>query len=225
MLIGLIGTTTAPWMQFYMQSAVVEKGITAKDYPYSRADTIIGCIVTGLVASFIIIACAATIYKNHIPIETTKDAAIALGPLAGKYASGLFAFGLINASLFAACILPLSTSYTICQALGFESGVGRTFKEAPIFFSLYTFHLVIAAIVVLLPHAPLLQIMFLSQVANGVLLPFVLVIMLQLINNRGLMGQYKNSRGLNSIAWLTTVILIAITLVMLATQIGSFIRL
>ncbi len=219
MLVGVVGTTIAPWMQFYLQSAVVEKRITVKEYPYTRIDVLIGSIMTDVVAWFIIVACGATIFVHHLHIETAKDAALALGPLAGAYAAGLFAFGLINASLFSASVLPLATSYYVCEALGFEAGINRSIREAPVFYGLYLALIVGACAVVLLPGAPLLQIMFLSQVANGVLLPFILIFMLLLINSRELMGAYRNSRTFNSIAWVTVVIMIVLTLAMVATLI------
>ncbi len=219
MLVGVVGTTIAPWMQFYLQSAVVEKRITVKEYPYTRIDVLIGSIMTDVVAWFIIVACGATIFVHHLHIETAKDAALALGPLAGAYAAGLFAFGLINASLFSASVLPLATSYYVCEALGFEAGINRSVREAPVFYGLYLALIVGACAVVLLPGAPLLQIMFLSQVANGVLLPFILIFMLLLINSRELMGAYRNSRTFNSIAWVTVVVMIVLTLAMVATLI------
>ncbi len=219
MLVGVVGTTIAPWMQFYLQSAVVEKRITVKEYGYTRADVLIGSLMTDVVAWFIIVACGATIYAHHLHIETAKDAALALRPLAGAYAAGLFAFGLINASLFSASILPLATSYYVCEALGYEAGINRTAREAPVFYGLYVALIVGACIVVLLPGAPLLQIMFLSQVANGVLLPFILIFMLLLINSHELMGAYRNSRVFNGIAWFTVVIMIILTLAMVATLI------
>ncbi len=219
MLVGVVGTTIAPWMQFYLQSAVVEKGITVKEYGYTRADVLIGSIMTDVVAWFIIVACGATIFAHHLHIETAKDAAIALGPLAGVYAASLFAFGLINASLFSASVLPLATSYYVCEALGFEAGINRTVRDAPVFYGMYAALIVGACAIVLLPRAPLLQIMFLSQVANGVLLPFILIFMLLLVNSRELMGSYRNSRVFNGVAWTTVVVMIVLTLAMVVTLI------
>ncbi|MDU2065418.1 MAG: divalent metal cation transporter [Sporomusaceae bacterium] len=218
MIIGLIGTTIAPWMQFYIQSAVVEKGITAEEYRYSRLDVIVGCFMTDFIALFIVVACAATMFTNHISIETAQDAAVALEPLAGKWASALFAFGLLNASIFSASILPLATAYYICEAFGLEAGIDKSWKEAPVFYWLYTFLIVIGAAIILLPNAPLIQIMLWSQVINGMLLPFVLFFMLRLINNRDLMGDHVNSRWYNGIAWLTTVIMIGLTLALVTTS-------
>lgn len=218
LLVGTIGTTIAPWMQFYIQSAVVEKGITVEKYKYSRIDVIIGCFMTDFIAIFIIIACAATLFTNDIHIETAKDAAIALAPLAGKWASSLFALGLLNASLFSASILPLATAYYVCEAFGIEAGIDKSWKEAPVFYWLYTILVVIGAGIILIPDIPLIQVMLWSQVINGMLLPFILIFMLQLINNRDLMGEYVNSRTFNLIAWLTTIIMISLTLLLVATS-------
>ncbi|MDH7499380.1 MAG: Nramp family divalent metal transporter, partial [candidate division NC10 bacterium] len=163
MLIGMVGTTIAPWMQFYLQSAVVEKGIKAKHYKASRWDVILGCLVTDLVALCIIVACAGTLFKHRIPIEDAKDAALALAPLAGKYASTLFAIGLANASLFSASILPLATAYYICEGMGWEGGISKSFREAPQFFWIYTLLIVLGAGVIFFPQVPLVPIMYLSQ--------------------------------------------------------------
>ncbi|MGP8050072.1 MAG: Nramp family divalent metal transporter [Desulfobaccales bacterium] len=217
-LVGVIGTTIAPWMQFYIQSAVVEKGITVKDYRYCKWDVISGCFMTNIVALFIIVACAATIHVHGIKIETAKEAALALGPLAGKWAQWLFALGLLNASLFSASILPLATSYYVCEAFGFEAGVNRSWKEAPVFYWLYTLLIAIGAAVILIPNMPLILVMFWSQVVNGVLLPFVLIFMLILINNRDLMGVYVNSWTFNIISWVTVGVMIILTLMMVATS-------
>ncbi|MGO9175020.1 MAG: Nramp family divalent metal transporter [Desulfobaccales bacterium] len=217
-LVGVIGTTIAPWMQFYIQSAVVEKGITVKDYGYCKWDVISGCFMTNIVALFIIVACAATIHVHGIKIETAKEAALALGPLAGKWAQWLFALGLLNASLFSASILPLATSYYVCEAFGFEAGVNRSWKEAPVFYWLFTLLIVIGAAVILIPNMPLILVMFWSQVVNGVLLPFVLIFMLILINNKDLMGAYVNNWTFNIISWVTVVIMIVLTLMMVVTS-------
>lgn len=219
MVIGLIGTTIAPWMQFYIQSAVVEKGISAEKYKYSRLDVIIGCFMTDFIAIFIVVACAATLFVHNIHIETAKDAAIALAPLAGKWASLLFAFGLLNASLFAASILPLATAYYVCEAFGLEAGIDKSWDEAPAFYWLYTALVIIGACIILIPNIPLIQVMLWSQVINGILLPFVLIFMLQLINNKDIMGNYVNSRVFNIIAWLTVVIMVSLTLMLVATSI------
>ncbi len=211
-LIGLIGTTITPWMQFYLQSAVVEKGIRKDQYWASRLDVIIGCIMTDVVALFIIVACAATLFKAGVRINGADDAARALAPIAGKYASVLFAFGLANASLFSGSILPLATAYYICEGMGWEAGVNKTFKEAPQFMWLYTVLIAAGALIILLPKAPLIPIMWISQVFNGVMLPFVLIFMLLLINKESLMEEYVNSKTFNWIAWATTGIMITLTI-------------
>ncbi len=217
MLIGVVGTTIAPWMQFYLQSSIVEKGVRVRDYKYSRLDVIVGCFATDIVAWFIIVACAATLFQHHIQIETAKDAAVALRPLAGKYASVLFAFGLFNASVFAASILPLSTAYSICEGMGWESGVDKKPMEAPWFYGLYFGLIFLGAAIVLFPRAPLIMMMYLSQVANGVLLPFVLIYIQLLINDRRLMGNYVNSHGYNVTAWITTLVMIGLTILLVLT--------
>ncbi len=217
MVIGLVGTTIAPWMQFYLQSAVVEKGVKLKNYFYSRMDVIVGCIITDLVAFFIIVACAATIYMTgHRDIKDAADAAMALEPLAGRAASALFALGLVNASLFSACILPLATAHYVCEGLGAESGIDKRFHEAPTFYWLYTTLIFLGGLsVILLSEKMQIPIILLSQVANGVLLPFVLIFMLRLVNRKDLMGEHTNSRVFNVIAWATcvgTIILTAMSL-------------
>jgi Mn2+/Fe2+ NRAMP family transporter len=213
MVIGVVGTTIAPWMQFYLQASVVEKGVTRRGLYASRWDVILGCIFTDVVAWFIIVACAATLYIHGFrDIKYAADAAQALKPLAGQYAYILFAVGLFNASLFAASILPLSTAYAVCEGLGFESGVDKRFNEAPFFYWLYTFLIVAGAAVLLIPGLPLVKIAVLSQVVNGIVLPFVLIFMLLLINKKELMGEYVNSRLFNAVAWLTTFVMIGLTL-------------
>ena len=212
MVIGVVGTTIAPWMQFYLQSSIVEKGVTRRQYKASKIDVVAGCIFTDVVAWFIIVACAATLYVHgHRDVRDAADAAQALRPLAGEYAYILFAVGLFNASLFAASILPLSTAYTVCEGLGFESGVGKGFSEAPVFYWLYTILIAAGAGVILTPNLPLVKISVLSQVVNGAVLPFVLIFMLLLINKKELMGEYVNSRLFNVIAWGSTVIMIGLT--------------
>ena len=215
--IGVVGTTIAPWMQFYLQSSIVEKGIRVKDYAASRLDVIVGSFFTDIVAWFIVVACAATLFIHGMgAIQVASDAAEAMRPLAGDYAFVLFAFGLFNASLFAASILPLSTAYTVCEGLGLESGVDKNFREAPVFYWLYTALIVGGAFTVLvLPDAELINFAILSQVLNGVLLPVVIILMLLLINRTDLMGKYKNSRLWNVIAWGTSIIVIGMTFVML----------
>ena len=217
MAIGIVGTTIAPWMQFYLQSSIVEKGIRVKDYGASRLDVIVGSLFTDIVAWFIVVACAATLWVHGLgAIQVAADAAEAMRPLAGNYAFLLFAFGLFNASLFAASILPLSTAYTVCEGLGVESGVDKTFREAPFFYWLYTLLIVGgAAAVLVVPDSQLINVAILSQVLNGALLPVVIILMLVLINRKDLMGKYVNSRLWNIVAWATSIIVIGLTLVML----------
>jgi len=217
MAIGVIGTTIAPWMQFYLQSSVVEKGIRVKDYAASRLDVIVGSLFTDIVAWFIIVACAATLFVHGMgAIQVAADAAEAMRPLAGDYAFLLFAFGLFNASVFAASILPISTAYKVCEGLGGESGVDKSFTEAPFFYWLSSLLIAGGAVtVLLLPDAQLINVAILSQVLNGVLLPVVIILMLMLINRSDLMGEHRNSRLWNVIAWVTSIIVIGMTLVML----------
>ena len=212
--IGMVGTTIAPWMQFYMQSAVIEKRITIKDYKYAFYDVLVGCIITVVVAFFIIVACAATLHTNGIQIEEAKDAAIALKPLAGVFASQIFAFGLFIASIFSATILPLATAFYICEAFGFEAGIDKKWDEAPQFYGLFTAILIIGVIIILIPGAPLIQISLGSQVINGVLLPIVLLCMILMINNKEIMGQYVNSPLQNSIGWVTVIVLVGLTTIL-----------
>jgi Mn2+/Fe2+ NRAMP family transporter len=213
MVIGVVGTTIAPWMQFYLQSSIVEKGVTRRQYNASKIDVVVGCFFTDIVAWFIIVACASTLYVHgYREVADAKDAAQALRPLAGDYAYILFALGLFNASLFAASILPLSTAYTVCEGMGFESGVGKRFREAPVFYWLYTLLIAAGAGVILTPGLPLVKISILSQVVNGIVLPFVLIFMLVLVNKKDLMGDYMNSRGFNLVAWATTLLLIGLTM-------------
>jgi Mn2+/Fe2+ NRAMP family transporter len=213
--VTIIGTTIAPWMQFYQQSSIVDKGLQVKDYAYERVDVVVGSLFAVIVASFITIACASTIFKSGLSIESAKDAALALGPLAGKYASVLFGLGLLNASLFSAAILPLSTSYTVCEAFGWENSVQRDLKDAPIFFGIYTAFIVIGAAIILLPIQSLIQAMLISQTFNGVLLPVILITMLILINDKRLMGKFKNGRLFNIIAWVTAIVLIVLAAILL----------
>jgi len=219
MVIGVVGTTIAPWMQFYLQSSIVEKGVTRRQYNTSKLDVIVGCIFTDVVAWFIIVACAATLYVHNVrDIRDAADAAQSLRPLAGDYAYILFALGLFNASVFAASILPLSTAYTVCEGLGLESGVERKFSEAPAFYWLYTALIVAGGAVVLIPGLPLIKIAVFSQVVNGAVLPFVLIFMLLLINKKELMGEYVNKPTFNIIAWATTVIMVVLTALLVYGQ-------
>jgi Mn2+/Fe2+ NRAMP family transporter len=221
MIIGLVGTTIAPWMQFYLQSAIVEKNIAVKDYKMSRLDVIVGSFVVTIVAGFIVLTCAATLFKNGVRVETAADAAQALAPLAGKYCAALFAFGLLNASLFAASILPLSTAFVVCEAMGWENGVDKTFSDAPQFYGLYSMLIFAGAAVVLVPRLPLFPVMYISQVVNGMVLPVILIVMVKLVNNRKIMGEHVNSRGYNIILWATVAVLTALTVAYLANLIAG----
>jgi NRAMP (natural resistance-associated macrophage protein)-like metal ion transporter len=211
MLIAMVGTTIAPWMQFYLQAAVVEKGITTKEYRESRIEVIIGCVMTSVIAFFIIVACAGA-YRDHpTDISSAKEAALALKPF-GQYAVLLFSAGLLNASVFAACILPLSTAYSVCEGMGFEHGVNKRWNEAPIFYWLYTLLIVVGAGIVVLPNFPLVKMILLSQVLNGMLLPFILIFMIILINKKNLMHEWVNPPVYNAVAWVTVVVVIGMTL-------------
>jgi NRAMP (natural resistance-associated macrophage protein)-like metal ion transporter len=219
--IGVIGTTITPCMQFYLQASIVDKGVGIKQYKASRLDVIVGSFFTDIVAWFIVVVCAATLYTHGMRnISVPSDAAEAMKPIAQRYAYILFAFGLFNASFFAASILPLSTAYTVCEGLGFESGLDRTFKQAPFFYWLYTALIAGGAAVVLIPRFPMMTVSILSQVLNGVLLPFILFFMLRLINKKELMGKYTNSRWFNIVAWTTAVIVIGLSGVMVWQAIG-----
>jgi NRAMP (natural resistance-associated macrophage protein)-like metal ion transporter len=215
MTVGVIGTTITPWMQFYLQSSIVDKGVTVRQYKATRLDVIVGSIFTDVVAWFIVVVCAATLYVHGMrDLQVPADAAEAMRPIAGDYAFLLFAAGLFNASLFAASILPLSTAYTVCEGLGFESGLDRTWKQAPVFYWLYTGLIAAGAAVVLIPNFPLVSMAILSQVLNGLLLPVVMYFMLRLINNTELMGEYKNRLWFNVIAWATAIIVTGLSVVL-----------
>ncbi len=216
--VTIIGTTIAPWMQFYQQASIVDKGLKITEFAYERIDVIIGSLFAVAVAGFITIACAATLYVNGVEVTTAKDAALALLPLAGPYAEILFAIGLLNASVFSAAILPLSTAYVVCEAFGWEMGINRSFKEAKVFFSIYTALIVLGAGIILLPIQSLIDAMLSSQTLNGVLLPVILIVMLRLINDKRQMGKYVNGRVFNVIAWATVVILIGLTVMLILTS-------
>jgi NRAMP (natural resistance-associated macrophage protein)-like metal ion transporter len=223
MIVALIGTTIAPWMQFYLQSSVVDKGISVRQYSASRLDVIVGCFFTDLVAWFIIVACAATLYTHGMRnIQDASDAAGAMKPLAGDFAFILFAAGLFNASIFSASILPLSTAYTVCEGMGFESGLDKSLKEAPFFYWFYTALIVLGAGVVLWPDFPLVKMILLSQVFNGLLLPVVMIFMLKLINKDDLMGEHTNSTWFNWAAWITAAIVIMLSLVFMKNTAHDF---
>jgi NRAMP (natural resistance-associated macrophage protein)-like metal ion transporter len=214
-IIALVGTTIAPWMQFYMQSSVIEKGLKMKNYKFTVIDIVVGCVVTVVVAFFIMVACGATLYPNGIEITEAKDAALSLKPLAGQLASQVFAFGLFVASVFSATILPLATAFYVCEAFGFEAGIDKSWDEAKEFYILYTGILVISAIIILIPNAPLIDISIWSQVLNGILLPVVLVSMILLINNKKIMGNYTNKPIQNIIGWGAVGILVILSAVLL----------
>ena len=216
-LIGVIGTTITPWMQFYLQSSIVEKGVKKEEYKYSRLEVILGCITTDVIAFFIIVTCAATLFAGDVRIDDAVDAAKALKPLAGSYASILFAVGFFGAALFGAIILPISTSFYVCEALGWESGVNKKVSEAKEFYTLLILITVIAASVVLIPDIKLITLMITSQIINGLMLPVVLVCMLKLVNNEKLMGEYVNSWFFNAVTWISCVILVGISLLMVAS--------
>ena len=217
--VTIIGTTIAPWMQFYQQASIVDKGLKITDYGYERIDVVLGSLFAVFVASAIMIACAATLYRNGIRIETAKDAALALEPLAGKYASVFFGLGLLNASIFSAAILPLSTAYVVCEAFGWELGVDNSFREAPVFFGIYTALIVLGAAIILLPIQSLIRAMLASQTLNGVLLPVILIVMLRLINDKRRMGDFVNGRIFNLLVQISVAVLILLTVVLVLTTV------
>lgn len=219
LFITIIGTTIAPWMQFYQQASIVDKGLRISEFRYEQLDVLFGGVFAIFVAVFIMIAGAATLYANGLSIETAKDAALALGPLAGQHAATLFALGLLNASVFSAAILPLSTAYAVCEAFGWESAVSRDWKDAPVFFGIYTAFIVLGAGIILLPIPSLVEAMLASQTLNGVLLPIILIVMLRLINDKRLMGRYVNGRVFNLLAWATVGIVILLTVILVITSV------
>lgn len=213
--IAIIGTTITPWMQFYLQSSIAEKGIKKENYRFSKIDVVVGCLITNIIAFFIIVTCATTLFPNGIRINEAHEAAFALTPFAGQYASIFFGVSLANASILGAIIVPLATAYYICEAMGWEAGINKTFKQAPQFMWIYTALIVVSSLLVLIPGAPLVLLMILSSVLNGILLPFVLIFALALINNEKIMGEFINSRGYNYISWATVVVLITLTVILL----------
>jgi Mn2+/Fe2+ NRAMP family transporter len=221
MVLGIVGTTIAPWMQFYMQSAVIEKRIKKEDYKFALWDVIIGCTATIVVAFFIIVACSATLNKNSIVINEAKDAAVSLRPFAGAFASQLFAFGLFVASIFSATILPLATAFYVCEAFGFEAGINKRLREAPQFYALFTAIMVVAIAIILIPNAPLIAITIWSQVINAVLLPAVLMSMILIVNNKRIMGGFVNNKFQNAVGWSTTIILITLTIMLIVPALFS----
>ena len=221
MVLGIVGTTIAPWMQFYMQSAVIEKGIKVEDYKFALADVVVGCVATVAVASFIIISCAATLHGSGVVINEAKDAALALKPFAGALASHVFAFGLFVASVFSATILPLATAFYVCEAFGFEAGIDKRVEQAPQFYTLFAFILIIAVGIILIPNAPLIKITIWTQVINAMILPVVLVSMILIVNNPEIMGDKVNNKFQNLVGWSTTVILILLTLLLFVSPLLS----
>ena len=219
-VLGLVGTTVAPWMQFYMQSSVIEKGISIDDYKYTIWDVVVGCVITVVVAFFIIVSCGATLHVNGVQINEAKDAAMSLRPFAGALASQVFAFGLFVASVFSAAILPLATAFFICEAFGFEAGIDKKFSDAPQFYTLFTFTILIAVGIILLPNAPLIAITIWTQVLNAVLLPVVLICMMLIINKPEIMGEYTNKKYQNVIGWTTSIILMLLSAVLVISGIS-----
>ncbi len=218
MIIGLIGTTITPWMQFYLQASVVEKDIPIKNLKYSKVDAVTGAIAVNVFAFFIVVACAATIFKAGTPVNNVVDISHALVPLAGNYAEELFAFGLLNASLFAASVLPLSTAYPVCEVLGFESGISKSIKQAPVFHGIYLGSIILGVLIASIPGLPVLNILLFSQIINGLLLPFILILMLIIINDKKIMGEYINSRIFNIISWITVISMIILSFAFIITQ-------
>jgi len=219
MLITVVGTTIAPWMLFYLQSSVVDKGVRIRELPYARADAYLGSVISGVMMFFIIVACGATLFPHGIRVETAEEAAMAIEPFAGRFAAFLFGFGLFNSSIAAGAVIPLSTAYAVCEGLGWETGIDRTAREAPGFFSIYLTMVAASALLILWPNAPLITIMYFSQTLNGILLPFVLIFMLLLINDREIMGARVNSPAYNLIAWGTAFLMVVLTLLLLVTSI------
>lgn len=215
--IAIIGTTITPWMQFYLQSSIAEKGIKKEQYKASRLDVVIGCLITDVISFFIIVTCGALLFPHGMRVNEASEAALALKPLAGEYAYLIFSFSLANASLLGAIIVPLATAYYICEAMGWEAGVNKTFSEAPQFMWIYTMTIALSSLVILIPGAPLVFLMVLSAVINGLLLPFVLIYALLLVNNRKLMGEYVNPGAYNYISWGTVVAIIVLTALLIVT--------
>jgi NRAMP (natural resistance-associated macrophage protein)-like metal ion transporter len=218
LFITMVGTTITPYMQFYLQSAVVDKGVRIDEYRYVKFDVYAGSFMTVFIAFFIVLSTGTILHPAGVVVDSAENAAQALQPLAGEFASHLFAIGLLNASFLAAFVLPLATAYGLSEAFGWESGINKTFREAPQFLGFYTAFIVIGAGVIMLPNAPLIKIMFLSQTINGILLPIVLVIMLRLVNDASIMGEFVNSRRMNVITWFTVGVLILLTLMLLVTS-------
>jgi len=214
-LMATVGTTMTPWGCAYMQASVADKGVSMDEYPYTRMDVIMGAIMGNVVSAFVIICTAATLFTHGIRVETAEQAALALAPVAGQWAKQLFALGLLGASLLAASVLPLATTYATCEAFGWERGINRQADEAPMFYGIYTTIIVLSAGIVLIPGLPLFPLMWLSQVANAVLLPAIMVFMLILANDAGLMKNWRNSRPINAFAVVLAVLVTVATLALL----------
>ena len=219
LLVTIIGTTVAPWQQYYQQSAIADKGLKPEHYGYELIDVALGVVYAVAVVGFIVITCADTLFVSGVRIEGARDAAVALSPLAGPFAAALFAFGLLNASLLSSAVLPLSTAYVVCEAFGWESGVSRDLKEAPAFFGIHAALIALGAAVILLPIRSLVQTMMASQTLNGVILPIIMVVMLRLVNDRGLLGRFANPKAYNVLAWAIVAALIALTVILLVTTV------
>jgi len=223
LMVATVGTTVTPYMFFYLQSSVADKGLGPEELPLERADAILGGIWTNVIALFIVVVAAVTIFPRGIHIQTAEEAAIALAPVAGNFAKALFAIGLFGASVLAATVMPLTTSYAVCESFGWESGVSRKFSEAPVFMGLYTALIVIGAIVVLVPGLPLFGVILVSQNLNGILLPIVLIFMLRLVNKPRLMGIHTNPAWLNVVAWALTGLIILLTMILIGSGLASWI--
>ena len=217
-IVAIVGTTISPYMQVYVQSSVVEKGVTPADYSKTRTDVWVGTVFAILIVFFIVISTAATLHKAGVQISTAQEAAIALRPLAGRYAETLFGIGLFGASMLAAGVLPLATAYSISEALGYEKGVSRSFREAPIFLGVFTFLVAVGAAIAMVPNLPLFRVLLVTQVVNGLLLPIVLFAVLRLVNDRELMGQHVNGPIYNIAAWLTAIVVTALSLLYIITS-------
>lgn len=213
--IGMIGTTITPYMQFYLQSSIVDKHLTLDEYRYEKLDVYLGAFWGNAVSFFIIVCTAATLYKAGISITSAQDAATALRPFAGQYAFVLFGVGLFGASVLAASIIPLSTAYAICEAFGWESGMNNKISEAPAFFGIYLALIVLGSLLILIPGISLIQLILVTQQIAGILVPVILIFMIFIVNDQGIMGEYKNTPLQNWISWITVVFIIALSLVML----------
>ncbi len=213
--IAIVGTTVTPWMQFYLQSSIAEKGIKREDYKFSKLDVVVGCLITNFIAFFIIVTCATTLFPNGIRINEAHEAAQALSPFAGRHATTLFAVSLANASILGAIVVPLATAYYICEAMGWEAGINKTFKQAPQFMWIYTVLIASASLLVLFPRIPLVLLMIFSSLLNGVLLPVVLIFAVSLINKKKIMGEFCNSKSYNYITWGTIIVLTILTTILI----------